>query len=278
MIQQLINFLKVIRWKNILIYSTLQFLLYFVLFEQNFSFTNGWIFLGLSILSLVIFGNIQNNLIDYELDKNKPEFVDYGKTPLLVWTIIFLILGVIFGFTSFYMTFSPTVLYAILSFPLLLSLYNLYLKKLPLVGNLLIGLVTVLAIYIPVAYTKGIHYQIHAFYFLLIMGFLLTTMRELIKDMEDIYYDKAFGYKTLPIISLKTSIAVYSLLIILFFYFLFRFKPDLNGFIFKTLLVTGILFALVSIKLIKEKYYKELTQIIKLMMIIGFLSLVFLSD
>jgi len=276
--QQLISFFKIIRWKNVVIYIFLQILLYFALFGQQFSFTNGWLFLSLSILFLGIFGNIQNNLIDYELDRKKPDFVDFNRTTYLIWAIIFLILGLIFGFTAFYQTFYPTMLYAVLSFPLFLSLYNLYVKKLPLLGNLLIAGITVYAIYIPIAYTRGIPYQTHCFYFLLLMAFLLTFMRELIKDIEDVEYDKVLNYKTLPIISVKLSIAVYGVLNVLFFYFLWLFKPELNHFTYITLLITGGLFTLVSMILLKEKRYKELTQIIKLMMLVGFLSVIFLSN
>ncbi len=276
--QRQTNFWNQIRWKNVVIYLLLQVLLYFIFFHQVFSFTNGWFFLVLSMLFFGMFGNLQNNLADYELDSQKPDFVPFNKTTYLILEIIFLIFGFIFGFTAFYMTFSPTVLYAILSVPLLLSLYNYFFKKWPLFGNIIIAFLTAFSIYIPIAYTKGLVFDNPVFYFLIWMAFLISLMRELVKDMEDVVFDKSFNHKTLPVLSLKVSKLVYALLILSYFYLLFLYKNDLNNFLFFILFTIGVLSLIFSIKLIKENRFQNLTQLFKLWMIIGFLSVIFLSN
>ncbi len=276
--QQLIDFVKQIRWKNVVIYLLLQLLLYHVFYNLNMSFTNGWLFLVLSMTFFGMFGNLQNNLLDYEPDSLKPDFKHFNKTTYLIWAIVFLILGFIFGFTAFYQTFSPTLLYAVLSVPFLLSFYNYILKKWVLAGNLTIAFLTTFAIYIPIAYTKGLQFERTEFYFLLSMAFLLNLMRELVKDMEDMQYDKLHGYYTLPIINFKASLTLLIGLELAFFYILFIYKNQLNNYIFYTLLTTGFLSFILSLKCLIQKNYTDLSRLIKLMMLIGYLSVIFLTD
>ena len=249
--QPLINFFKIIRWKNVVIYLLLQFLLYFAFFDKSFSIKDGWLLLTLSITFFGIFGNIHNNIVDYELDKMKKNFFEFNRIAYLIWAIIFVVLGFLFGFAAFYMTFSPNLLYGILVFPIVLVLYNISLKKLPLIGNIAIALLATLSIYIPVANAKDIDYHNETFYFLMALGFLFTLMREIIKDIEDVEVDKQFNYKTLPIVSKKIAFSLYGLLNILYFLLLFKHRDILNSFCFNTLLITGIISLLISTKLLK---------------------------
>ena len=275
--QALTKFLKVIRWKNVAIFLLLQILLYFVFFNKNFDISDAWLFLSLSILSFGIFGNIQNNILDYELDRNKRNFVAFDKTTYIIWAILFIIFGFMFGFASFYFTFSPTLLYAILIFPLSLSLYNTYLKKLPLIGNIVIALLTAFAIYVPVAYAKNIDYQTPTLFFLLIMAFILSLIREIVKDLEDADTDRQFGYKTLAIISPRASIIWLGILYLLYFIFLFRYKNNLNEICFYTLLVLSTLISVLSIKFLKDQNYAFTSSLIKIWMIGGLLITLLLS-
>ena len=269
--QALTKFLKIIRWKNAAIFLLLQILLYFVFFNKNFDISDAWLFLSLSILSFGIFGNIHNNITDYELDRNKLNFVAFNKTTYIIWAILFIIFGFIFGFTSFYLTFSPTLLYAILIFPLSLGLYNVYLKKMPLIGNIVIALLTAYAIYVPVAYAKNIDYQSHTLYFLITTAFILSLMREIVKDLEDAEIDRQFGYKTLAIISPRASIIWLGILYLLYFIFLFKYKNNINEICFYMILIWSAVISILSIKFLKAKEFAFTSSLIKIWMIGGLL-------
>ena len=275
--QALTNFLKIIRWKNAAIFIILQILLYFYFFDRKFEISDAWLFLILSILFFGIFGNIHNNITDYELDRNKNNFIAFDKTTYLIYTIIFVILGVILGFTAFYFTFSPTLLYAILVFPISLGLYNIYLKKLPLLGNLLIAFLTTFAIYVPIAYAKNIDAHQQVFYFLLIMSFLLTLIREIIKDLEDANIDRLYGYKTLPVINKRwATIIVYGLGLV-FFVLLGLSKNTIPTLSFYSILTISIIFFALSTKLMSENKYHQVSQLIKILMFLGFVIIILLS-
>jgi len=274
--QPLINFLNNIRWKNVVLYLLLQILLYFSLFKQDFQITDPWLFLVLSVLFFGLFGNIQNSIVDYELDSLKFNFVPFNKTVYLIWEIIFLILGLLFGFISLSFDFSSTQLYIIFSFPLLLSVYNYFLKKWPLLGNMLIAFLTVLGIMIPFVYAKNFSYEIPVFYFLLKMAFLLTLMRELVKDIEDIPYDKAMDFKTLPVLSLKISLGLLGFLSLLYFYLLFLYKTHLKTFPYVVLLVLGLFMLFFMIVFLRQRKYHYTSLLLKLVMFIGFLVVIFL--
>ena len=277
MIQPLIDFFKIIRWKNVLIYLTLEFLLYFVLAKKDFSVTDAWLFLTLSITCFGIFGNIQNNFSDYEVDRQKKDFVNFNLTTYLILTIMFMVLGLLFGFTGFYMSFKTNLLYTILSIPILLSFYNYYLKKIALAGNLLIGFLIAIAIYVPIVFAKNIQIDTHIFYLLLTLAFWLTFIRELAKDLEDKEYDQTEGYKTLPVIN--ENISRY---LLIFFSFLtpvllLYFNTYFDDIYFNILLIFNILSAFGSSFVVYKKKYESATRIYKLWMLIGMFSTIYLQ-
>ncbi len=276
MIQPLINFFKIIRWKNVLIYLLLQFLVYFVVVKKDFSWTDGWFFLVLSITFFGIFGNIQNNLADYEKDRQKKDFVSFNQTAYLIVMLLFLVVAFVLGFTGFYLTFQPDLLYAVISVPVLLSFYNYYLKKTPLAGNILIAFVTAFAIYIPLAFGKNITIDRHIFELLLGMAFWLTLIRELAKDLEDIPFDQKAGYKTLPVLSENLSRYVLLILTLLTPVWLFYFRTYFTGKVFDILLIISVLFTIVAFYTIYRKHDERTTQLFKLWMLIGIFSVVFL--
>jgi len=274
MIQPLIKFFNVIRWKNVVIYILLQVLLYFVLFDQQFKFS--WLFLVLAMVSFGIFGNIQNNIIDYELDKHKKNFVEFNRNTYLIWSIIFGILGGIFGFTAFYMTFKPSLLYIIMLVPGLIILYNYFLKKWPLIGNVTIAFITALAIFIPIAYTKNIDISNPYFKFLLMMAFWITLLRELAKDLEDAKIDKKFNYKTLPVINKTVSKYVMVLLSTIIWLIMFSYKDYFPSTSYYILLIVSALLLIFNLIKIYQNKYETATKLLKLLIMIGVFSIFFI--
>ena len=276
MTQPLTKFFKIIRWKNVLIYLTLEFLMYFVLAKKSFSPTDAWLFLTLSMTFFGIFGNIQNNITDYETDRQKKGFIEFNLTTYLIWTIIFLVLAFLFGFTGFYMSFKANLLYAIISIPVLLSLYNYFIKKVALTGNLLIAFLTAFAIYVPVAFAKDIQIDSHTLELLLVFAFWLTFIRELAKDLEDREIDKRAGYKTLAVLNENLSRFLLIFLTLLTPAVLYYFKTYFSGITFSILLIVSTLIGLLGVYSIYKKQYEQTTKLYKLWMLIGILSVIFL--
>jgi len=254
----------------------IEILLYFVLFQQRFNILDGWFFLVLSITFFGIFSNIQNNILDYEPDQHKENFVPFNRTTYLIWSLIFGILGAILGFTAFYFTFDPWLLYAVLSIPILIILYNYFFKKWAVIGNLAIAFTATLAIFIPIGFTKGLHYQNAYFEFLLLVLFFLMFIRELIKDMEDAEIDKKFGYKTLPVLNLQISKWLVVILSLTTWLVMFSFRSIFDSYYFYALLlISFILMALAIIKTYQNKY-EMATKLIKGLMLVGILSIFFM--
>lgn len=85
----------------------------------------------------------------------------------------------------------------------LLWLYSNHLKRLPLVGNLVIGLLVAIAILMPQLWlerTTPLGLTVAG------LAMVLTWIRELVKDMEDHKGDRTFGCQTLPIVAgIRTS-------------------------------------------------------------------------
>ncbi len=277
MIQPLINFLKIIRWKNVLIYLFLQFTLYFVIIKKDFNWTDGWFFLVFAMTFFGIFGNIQNNLTDYQVDRHKKEFVPFNQTIYLIWMLIFLVLAFLFAFTGFYMSFKPNLLYVVVSVPVLLSFYNYYLKKIALAGNIIIAFLTALAIYIPLFFSKDIHIAPNIFIFLLTMSFALTLLRELAKDLEDMPFDRQAGYQTLPVINEDFSRVLLGLLSVGMLVLMCYFKTTFNSHSYGILLLLSIIFVIVSFWLLYKKQYEWLTKLYKFWMLIGIIAVIFIA-
>jgi len=275
MTQPLIKFLKIIRWKNVSLYLLLQGLLYFVWFKKQLIPTDGWVFLVFSMIFFGIFGNIQNDLADYDRDRFKENFTDFNQTSYFILMLISLIIAFIFGFTAFYLTFAPSLLYAIISIPVLLSLYNYYLKKTPLIGNFIIALITVLAIFIPLKFTKNLEINTPYIYFLLNMSFWLSLLRELVKDMEDKDLDDKFGYKTLPVINLPLSRFVWTILSIITWGIMLLYKNDFTSTSYHILLLLSAIILSATTYLIYKNQYELGTKLLKLLMLIGIFSIFF---
>ena len=156
-------------------------------------------------------GYLINDYFDIKIDYiNKPERVVVGKLlkrrVVLVTYQVFNILAVLIGM---YVSWR-IVGFHVISITLL-WFYSHDLKRHPLVGNIVIGLLTAASLIIVAVYYEsyGLIFWIYAAF-----AFFFTLIREIIKDAEDLKGDSAFGYKTLPVIwgYRKTRILMISLL------------------------------------------------------------------
>ena len=269
MIRQLTDFLHLIRWKNVGIYLLLQGLFYYK-FSQRADISL-FVVLVLVFLLWGMAGNIQNNIYDYELDQNKPEFIRFSIRNYTYVYVVLYLLGILVLLINTSLVFS---LLALL-FPLLLSLYNIYLKKILLLGNFVIAFLTATSVFIPV--WLGLRVAVHKgnmmLVFYILIAFLLTLMRELVKDMEDAEPDKRFGYKTMPVWSQKLSVWVLVIYYVVFGLLLYEYYGNLEWKRWILVCVLGVILLSLALHKVLIKRYKTATKLLKLLMLLGILTI-----
>jgi 4-hydroxybenzoate polyprenyltransferase len=226
-----------------------------------------------------ISGNIQNNIVDYEIDSHKKHFIAFDKTAYIIIMIVLMIIASVLSFAGFYLIFNATMLYAILSVPLLLTLYNYFFKKYPVIGNVVVAFLTALAIFIPINYALGLAnfsvIQISIFKLLLIAAFFMTWLREMVKDMEDYHIDKLYNFYTLPVIHLSLSKIIFYFLLIVFLSFIVFYKNLLPEITFYTLFSGLLLGFIYSSYLVFSNQFEKATKLLKGLMLFGFIVLIF---
>jgi 4-hydroxybenzoate polyprenyltransferase len=249
------HWLKLIRYKNLIIIALLQYLLrYFLLLPILETYGVDPVLSHLRFALLVIAtvclaasGYVINDYFDIKTDLiNRPSKVLVGKTiPRRQALLIHLILtftGVLIGFFLAYVMRKEHYAIMFLAIPILLWYYSTTLKKQLLVGNIIISILTAMVAYLVVSvefaalgrklgddilnseacstawfWTTGF-----AFF-----AFISNLMREIIKDLEDMKGDYANGCRTLPIVlgsrytkALVIIVALFSVVTLWSFFFM----------------------------------------------------------
>ena len=149
-------------------------------------------------------GNVINDYFDYNIDLiNKPERpIPSGRISLKAgrnYGYLQFLLGTICGFLISYLTDNWIPFAIVLIADVILYLYAYKLKSTPLIGNLAVGFMTGFG-FVFGGFTINTPGIITTSIFLGFFAFVMTTAREIIKDIEDIEGDAAEGARTLPIL------------------------------------------------------------------------------
>ncbi|MEO8933603.1 MAG: geranylgeranylglycerol-phosphate geranylgeranyltransferase [Xanthomarina sp.] len=298
------NFLNLIRYKNLLLIAFVQFLIKYMLLEPFLKATNlsitlnlfGFILLVLATVCIAAAGYIINDIYDIEIDKvNRPERVIVGKSISEKTAnnlfIIFNVIGVLLGFYLSNMVGKNGFFALFVIISALLYIYASYLKQLFLIGNIVVSLLVSLSLIIvglfdllPVLTPENRETQITFFNIILdyaIFAFVINFLREIIKDIEDVDGEHKAGFNTLPIaIGRARSIKVVFVLSIML---LFGVAYYIITFLYSQLLVVAYFLIFImgplifmSIKSYSAETKKELrfiSNLLKLVMLIGMLSL-----
>jgi 4-hydroxybenzoate polyprenyltransferase len=222
-------------------------------------------------------GYIINDYYDIKIDLvNKPERVVIGKGITRRYAILFhtvlslsgIGLGLMLGWRIAAINFASVFL---------LWWYSNDLKRHPLIGNLVVALMTGIAVMMVDALyqTGNLLILIYATF-----AFFMTLVREIIKDMEDLKGDHTFGCRTLPIVwgFRKTKFLIYTVLAIfsvtvLLLNFYFTKLPEYYFLIF--LLPTMLILLVRLVRADTKKDFAWLSGFCKLIMILGIFSLAF---
>lgn len=295
----MISFLHLIRYKNLLMVFLSMFLTKYFLIESFISTPLlsdiDFIILTTSILLITMGGYLINDIYDIESDKiNKPDKV-YISTIISIKSGLFLyfltsITGLILGlYLSINKNLNHLSGFFIVTV-ILLFIYTKILKKLPLIGNIIVALLVSLPIFLVYEFDHSmisikdifdnLFLSIIIFFYLL-FAFLTTLIREIIKDLQDIKGDNKFKLKTLPImIGNKRTINFvvflsFLLQLLLLLVLIDSFKND-----YYLILIFSITLSLLVAYLIyklrvpfKNNPYQLLSSLMKIIMLVGVLSM-----
>jgi 4-hydroxybenzoate polyprenyltransferase len=278
--QLILALFRLTRFWNLAIIALAQYFTAYFLFNQRQAvFTDIWLFLlsGSTIL-IAAAGYIINDYYDIKIDLiNKPDRVVIGKTITRRYAILFhtviSFLGVAAGLL---INWKVGALNFVCAF--LLWLYSNNLKRLPLIGNVVVAFLTGLSIFMLVfLYNQYLPFVMVYSLF----AFFMTLIREVVKDMEDMKGDTTFGCKTLPIVwgIRKTKSFVYVIVVIFSILVLWLDYRELK---ISWIYFIPLLFLPMSVlvfRLIKadtKKEFYQLSQLCKIIMLLGIISMVFI--
>ena len=230
-------------------------------------------------------GNVINDYFDYNIDLiNKPERpIPSGRISLKAgrnYGYLQFLLGTVCGFLISYLTNNWIPFAIVLIADVILYLYAYKLKSTPLIGNLAVGFMTGFG-FVFGGFTINTPEIITTSIFLGFFAFVMTTAREIIKDIEDIEGDAAEGAKTLPILigeKIPAILAVCLIIIdcalcpLLYYYHIF-------GIYYLFVIAIAVLLFLYSAILILKSQDRETahkaSKYLKIGMLIAFVAFIF---
>lgn len=309
----IIAFLRLVRWPNLVIIAVTQMLFYFTMIHPFYgshediysSFTPiHFLLLVFSSLLIAAAGNIINDYFDLNIDEvNKPEKKIIDKHIKRRWAIVLhMLFSGVAVLIGFYIDFNTPVFWLGLSnvgCAFLLFAYSISLKKKLLVGNILVSLLTAWVILVCfLCYYRSFacsscelfewKAQLNRFvrisFLYAAFAFVISLIREVVKDMEDMDGDARYGCKTIPIAwgipASKVFVAVW-LVVLIGMITVVQVYVLLFGWIWSAaycilLIILPLLWILRKLFAAQApKDYHQLSTVIKLVMVTGLLSMIF---
>lgn len=309
-----VAFFKLIRWPNLFFIALTQIIYYACIYAplKDVSLTACFFdqyFMMLVMASVMIAaaGYIINDYFDLHIDKiNKPEKVVVDRLVKRRWAIIWhlllslagIVLTAIAAIHQHKWYLIPLNLLSVF----LLWVYSTTFKKKLLSGNLIISILTawvILIVYLYlnsgydqsyVWYTDHQELDVKRFFKLTVVyagfAFIMTIIREAVKDIEDMFGDAQFGCSTLPVkwgvpvakmyTAVWMTVAVGSLLVMGIYAYL-------SGRLYLSLfchfsLVLPLLFCIKWLyRATTSKDYHRISQWLKCIMLAGILSMLFFN-
>jgi 4-hydroxybenzoate polyprenyltransferase len=308
----IVAFLRLTRWNNLIFIVCTQCLFYYFIILPSYSeqtipgFRNiltplYFYLLCASSVLIAAAGYIINDYFDLNIDRvNKPEKLVVEKIIKRRWTIVWHWilsgLGIVIGA---YISWKIQNIFIVLSHvgcALLLWFYSTTFKRKLLIGNIIVSLLTawvVMVLYLcefrQTVFLDPLRHQVlsRIFKFAVLysgFAFIISIVREVIKDIEDMEGDAAYRCRTMPILwGINASkifaatwliVLIASLLVIDFYVLQYRWWfIVLYCFL---LIVLPLLFVLRDLyRATSNRDYHRLSNFIKVIMITGVLSMLF---
>ena len=275
---------SVVRGYNILVIIVAQYLASIFIFAHNKPTKS--VLLDLNLLMLVLAsaaviagGYIINNFYDSEKDLiNRP---NKSMLDRLVSQNTKLSFYFVLNFSAVimasYVSFKPVLFFSVYIFGI--WFYSHKLKKMPIVGNLVSAILTITPFFVIFVYYKNFDNVIfvHASFL-----FLILSIRELTKDLENIKGDLTLNYRTIPIVygesTSKKMISVLVALTLIPSYFLItQFNIGKMNFYFYICEILLIIYLFLLWKSKTKTHYLWLHNILKFILLAGVLSIILID-
>jgi 4-hydroxybenzoate polyprenyltransferase len=305
-----LQILKLIRVKNLLIIVFTQYLMRYAVifpmleskgFESQFSDLNFFL-LVLTTVLLAAAGYVINDYFDTGTDLvNRPDTVVVGKSISRRKAMtLHLILNIVAIIVGFYISLEIHLWKLVIIYVLITGLlwyYSSSYKKMFLIGNIIVAILTAMVPLMTVLYEIPVLNQKYSevllrigenFYDVFfwvagfsIFAFITTLNREIIKDIEDFEGDNAYGSRSLPVIAgIKTAkyvtsgIALLTVGLIIFAYFNYVRIPSnpeiiTPSYIVIFLILPSFYLMYMILKAKDKKDWKKAGNLLKLIMLFG---------
>jgi len=302
-------FLKLVRYPNLVYIALTQFLLQYCVVEPVLASSGEqpslsvlcFVLLCISTILVAAAGYIINDYFDINIDIiNKPDKMVVDKIIsrrwAMAWHTILNMAGVSIGFVvawkigQIYLGFTQVIC------SLLLWFYSTSFKRQVLIGNVVISLLTALSVVVVGFYEKQIYESFEAILsptgrkLIQIIGvyalfaFIISMVREVVKDLEDMIGDSKDGCRTIPIVwgVLPAKRFCYFLLLALqVLLVLVDLRVAILGWYFSIaylVLLVQLPAFYIWLQLRKAhlpEHYHKVSSLIKLVMLTGILSMIF---
>ena len=275
---------SVVRGYNILVVIIAQYLSSIYILSPQKSVSS--VVFDLNLLMLVLAsavtiasGYIINNFYDSEKDLiNRPQKSMLDRLVSQNTKLVFyFVLNFIAVIMASYVSFKAVIFFSAYIFGI--WFYSHKLKKLPLIGNLISATLTITPFFAVFIYYKNFETVIfvHAIYL-----FLILSMRELTKDLENIKGDLALNYKTIPIVygerASKIMLTILVILTLVPSYLLINtfHVGDMKYFFYASVILL-LIFLLMVWKSNRKLHYVILHNILKFILVAGVFSIMLID-
>ncbi|HUM97719.1 MAG TPA: geranylgeranylglycerol-phosphate geranylgeranyltransferase [Chitinophagaceae bacterium] len=299
-------FFKLVRLPNLFFIALTQVLLQYCIYQPLYkgnipnNDTLHFVFLVLASLLIAAAGYIINDYFDINIDEvNKPEKMVVDKIInrrwAIAWHFMLNSLGLLFSFLAFPFLQKWYLILANILCMVLLWFYSTNFKRQLLTGNVIISLLT--AWTILVVFFSKVNFAdafgggpvIHQKFFKIAVlyaafAFIISLVREAIKDLEDMYGDAQYQCKTMPIVwgvnVTKVYTAVWLLVLIALLIGVVVYVLQYQWWLAIAYIIPAIIFPLMLIlinlkKSVSTVDFHRLSSITKMVMFTGIVSMVF---
>ena len=301
-------FFRLVRWPNLVFIALTQFLFEYCIYQRIYGYswnnaveTRQFLFLVIASVLIAAAGYIINDYFDLNIDQvNKPGKVVVNvlitRRWVIFWHMFLSLLGLFFTVSALPIAEYWYLVLGNLASIILLWFYSTNFKKQLLVGNVLISLLTawVIGIIFFSKYLLKINTLLEVdrnqvrFFRLTVLyasfAFIISLIREVIKDMEDMDGDRKYGCRTMPILwgmnASKVFVAVWIIVLvaaltILQFYVL-PFGWWMSALYCLLFIISPLVWILLKLfKAQSAEGFHRLSTVIKLVMFTGILSMLF---
>ncbi|WP_272022634.1 geranylgeranylglycerol-phosphate geranylgeranyltransferase [Olleya namhaensis] len=293
--------LQLIRFKNLLLIALVQFLIKYAMFPAFGVSTTltlfQFILLVLATLSIAAGGYIINDIFDVQADAiNKPHKLIIGKyipeDKAYIYYMAFTITGVVLGFYLSHVIDRSTFFAIFVIIAALLYIYASFLQQIVLVGNIIISLLVGLSLIIvgvfellPAINLQNQFIQSSMFEVLFdyaVFAFIISLIREIVKDIQDIDGDYKMDFKTLPLVigSTRAKYVAFGLtiaLIAILTYYItsYLYMREVAVIYFLIAVIGPLIYITIKLFTAETKaHFKTISNLLKLVMLTGMLSMV----